>query len=59
MNHPGNKQLLPLIKENNVLEYSLEHCMQWFERIEETWAKNSIAEGRLYGCVNSCGGRNI
>lgn len=57
MNHPGNKQLLPLVKENNALEYSLEHCMKWFESVEATWAKNSIAEGRLYGCVNSCGGR--
>jgi MoaA/NifB/PqqE/SkfB family radical SAM enzyme len=57
MNHPGNKQLLPLVKENNALEYSLEHCMEWFESVEATWAKNSIAEGRLYGCVNSCGGR--
>jgi hypothetical protein len=59
MNHPGNKQLLPLVKENNALEYSLEHCIKWFNSIEETWSKDSIAEGRLYGCVNSCGGRNI
>jgi sulfatase maturation enzyme AslB (radical SAM superfamily) len=57
MNHPGNKELLPLVKENNALEYDLAHCMSWFESIEETWKKNSIAEGRLYGCVNSCGGR--
>jgi sulfatase maturation enzyme AslB (radical SAM superfamily) len=57
MNHPGNKQLLPLVKENNALENSLEHCMEWFDSVEATWAKNSIAEGRLYGCVNSCGGR--
>ena len=57
MNHPGNKQLLPLVKENNALEYNLEHCMAWFDSIEATWSKNSIAEGRLYGCVNSCGGR--
>ena len=57
MNHPGNKQLLPLVKENNALKYSLEHCMAWFDSVEETWSKNSIAEGRLYGCVNSCGGR--
>lgn len=57
MNHPGNEQLLPLVKENNALEYSLDHCVAWFNKIEDTWAKNSIAEGRLYGCVNSCGGR--
>jgi MoaA/NifB/PqqE/SkfB family radical SAM enzyme len=57
MTHPGNNQLLPLIKENNALEYDLEHCIEWFNGVEETWSKNSIAEGRLYGCVNSCGGR--
>ena len=57
MTHPGNQQLLPLIKENNALEYDLDHCIAWFDQVEATWAKNSIAEGRLYGCVNSCGGR--
>jgi MoaA/NifB/PqqE/SkfB family radical SAM enzyme len=57
MQHPGNSQLLPLIQENNALEYDLEHCMAWFDRVEETWKKNSIANGRLYGCVNSCGNR--
>jgi len=58
MRHPGNSQLAPLVAENNALEYDLEHCMAWFDRIEETWSKNSIAEGRLYGCVNHCGGRS-
>ncbi len=57
MHHPGNQQLLPLVAENNALEYDLAHCMSWFDRVEETWARDSIAQGRLYGCVNSCGGR--
>lgn len=57
MKHPGNDQLLPLVKENNALEYDLEHCIQWFNSVEETWKKDSIADGRLYACVNSCGGR--
>jgi sulfatase maturation enzyme AslB (radical SAM superfamily) len=57
MSHPGNSQLLPLVAENNALEYDLEHCMAWFDRVGKTWAKDSIAEGRLYGCVNSCGNR--
>jgi MoaA/NifB/PqqE/SkfB family radical SAM enzyme len=59
MAHPGNNQLLPLVAENNALEYDLAHCMAWFDRVEETWTKDSIADGRLYGCVNSCGGRTI
>jgi len=54
MKHPGNEQLIPLVKENNALEYSLEHCMEWFDSIEATWAKASVNEGRLYTCINSC-----
>lgn len=55
MSHPGNKQLLPLVHENNLFEHDLEHCLEWFDSVEETWKKDSIAEGRLYSCVNSCG----
>jgi MoaA/NifB/PqqE/SkfB family radical SAM enzyme len=55
MSHPGNKQLLPLVHENNLFEHDLEHCLAWFDSVEETWKKDSIAAGRLYSCVNSCG----
>jgi MoaA/NifB/PqqE/SkfB family radical SAM enzyme len=58
MNHPGNAQLRELVSENNALEHDLAHCLDWFESIEETWKRSSIADGRLYGCVNSCGGRS-
>jgi MoaA/NifB/PqqE/SkfB family radical SAM enzyme len=54
MTHPGNEQLIPVIKENNALEYNLEHCLKWFDQVEESWTKASVNQGRLYGCVNSC-----
>lgn len=55
MHHAGNSQTKELVQENNALEYDLAHCLAWFERVEQTWAKDSIADGRLYQCVNSCG----
>jgi MoaA/NifB/PqqE/SkfB family radical SAM enzyme len=55
MHHPGNAELKELVMENNALEYSLEHCLQWFDRVESTWTKPSIAEGRTYQCVKTCG----
>jgi hypothetical protein len=54
MNHAGNSQTKELVTENNALKYDLAHCLNWFESVEQTWAKNSIADGRLYQCVNSC-----
>lgn len=54
MNHPGNRELAGLIAENNALEYPLEHCLEWFDRVEETWRLSSIAEGRTYACIKTC-----
>jgi len=55
MSHPGNRELAPLVTENNALQYSLEHCLAWFDSVEQAWARSSIAEGRPYQCVNTCG----
>ena len=55
MHHAGNTQLKDIVQENNALKYSLEHCMAWFDRVDDAWAKPSIAQGRLYTCVSSCG----
>jgi sulfatase maturation enzyme AslB (radical SAM superfamily) len=55
MTHPGNDQLQPLLHQNNALVYDLEHCMNWFDQVEQTWTQDSIAAGRLYHCVSNCG----
>ena len=55
MIQPGNEQLVNIVKENNALEYSLEHCIEWFDSVEESWSKKSIADGRIYTCVDTCG----
>lgn len=55
MFHRGNEVLKELVNENNALKYDLEHCIEWFNRVEESWSKESIPAGRLYACVETCG----
>lgn len=57
MQHPGNSQIAPLVSNNNALEFPLADCLAWFDLVEQTWAKESIAQGRLYTCINTCGVR--
>jgi hypothetical protein len=54
MSHPGNKELAELVMENNALEYPLEHCLEWFDKVEESWVYDSISEGRVYQCITTC-----
>lgn len=51
---PANKQLRPLIHNNNALTHGLESAIVWFENIPPTWTKNSIKEGRLWYCEANC-----
>ena len=55
MNHPGNSQLVKIVRQNNALEYDLDHCIKWFDQIQESWKLESTAQGKLVTCVNSCG----
>jgi hypothetical protein len=51
----ANNQLKPLISENNALDYSLEHCITWFDQIKESWSKKSLEDGNLLHCNVNCG----
>jgi MoaA/NifB/PqqE/SkfB family radical SAM enzyme len=56
-NKPGDPRtfrLLPLIKQNNALEYGLDRTIEWFNAIEKTWDK-TVLEGKIYACNETCG----
>jgi sulfatase maturation enzyme AslB (radical SAM superfamily) len=55
MSYPGNNQISALIKNNNALDHSLEECLTWFDEVERSWDKPTIAEGKLFRCLTSCG----
>jgi len=51
----ANAQLLPLIKNNNALEYSVEQCIEWFKSVEQSWNVPAFEQGRLVICNDNCG----
>jgi sulfatase maturation enzyme AslB (radical SAM superfamily) len=55
---PSNIQLRPLISNNNALAVGLKTAINWFNKIEDTWTKESVAKGKIYGCNTTCGKDN-
>jgi sulfatase maturation enzyme AslB (radical SAM superfamily) len=51
----ANAQFQNFIQENNALEYSLEHCIKWFDSVEKTWTIPTFEAGRLVICNDVCG----
>jgi len=51
----ANAQLVPLIRKNNALEYSLKECIEWFSGIEDRWKEKEYVSGRLIICDDNCG----
>lgn len=51
----ANKQVAKLVKENSALEYSIEHCMQWFNSVADSWNISDFEQGRLLHCNDICG----
>ena len=52
-----NKQLRPLIANNNALEHPLSECIAWFNEIEKSWSCSTYQEGRLMKCDQQCGAK--
>lgn len=55
---PANAQLKSIMQKNNALEYSLEECLKWFDKIEKSWAIPTFEQGRLVICNDVCGQKN-
>lgn len=55
MHHPGNLQIKNLIYKNNALEYGLEGSMKWFNDLYDTWKKPTVASGKPFICLQTCG----
>ena len=50
-----NHQMRDFLKKTNAIEYGIEHAIGWFNHIEESWDKSSVAEGKLAACNEICG----
>lgn len=53
--NPSNMQLRPLINKNNALDHGIENAIEWFNAVEESWALESVAYGKIYTCNETCG----
>jgi MoaA/NifB/PqqE/SkfB family radical SAM enzyme len=51
----ANAQLIPLVKKNNAVEYSLQECIEWFKGVENSWNIPTFEQGRLVICNDVCG----
>ena len=51
----ANRQVKPLIKNNNALENSLDSCISWFSAVENSWSTPTFQAGRLIICNDVCG----
>ncbi len=51
----ANSQLIPMIEKNNALVYTLEQCIEWFGKVEQSWILKDYENGRLVICDDNCG----
>lgn len=55
----GNQQIRDMLNgiDNNAIRKPLKECIEWFNQVENSWAKKSFSEGRLWQCNENCGQR--
>lgn len=51
----ANQQIKDILSENNALERPLKECIQWFDRVEQSWSIKDYQQGRLIICDDNCG----
>ena len=53
----GNEEIKLLFEEgsNNAKDKPLRECLEWFNKVEESWNKLSFESGRLWRCNHHCG----
>jgi MoaA/NifB/PqqE/SkfB family radical SAM enzyme len=50
-----NAQIAPLLEKNDLHHYPLEDAIKWFSKVESSWTKTSMADGRIIQCDITCG----
>jgi MoaA/NifB/PqqE/SkfB family radical SAM enzyme len=50
-----NGQIKPIVYNNSLHETTLEEAIKWFGKVESSWAKTSVEDGRLIQCDIACG----
>ena len=53
--NPSNVQLRKILENNNANEIGIENAINWFRKVVESWKIDSIKEGRIYSCNETCG----
>ena len=53
--NPSNVQLRKILENNNANEIGIENAINWFRKVQESWKIDSIKEGRIYSCNETCG----
>ena len=55
----ANAQVAKLIKENNAIEFSIEHAMSLFGQVSNSWNTSDFKSGRLVICQDVCGSKQV